>query len=332
MLEEDGFYDRLGDIFNDLLLTDRYLVYTGFAVNILNSEDFPNAGAWWEGLEESETSCASRSTAPPRASRSTSSTTSSATTGPSPRSSPPTTRCLNPFSAQLYNQELGFADPTDPREFKEAKLFSVRGGKKTLPHAGVLSSPMFLNRFPTTPTNRNRHRARMTYKLFLATDVLRIGERPIDPSLSEAYSEPDARRQASCNFCHQLIDPVAGAFQNFDDYDKEVLTTREVVPARCSRPAIGGEHIPKSDFPQVGSSGWRAARQGPAVRHRHRPHRLPRADRHRAAAVPDRRARTRCTAAKLNAWEAQDALFRQIARRLRGRQLQPQDGDRRRDR
>nr|WP_276598944.1 DUF1588 domain-containing protein [Nannocystis sp. SCPEA4] len=185
----------------------------------------------------------------------------------------------------------------------------MRGGKKTLPHAGVLSSPMFLNRFPTTPTNRNRHRARMTYKLFLATDVLRIGERPIDPSLSEAYTNP-TRDDKQCNFCHQLIDPVAGAFQNYDDYDQEVLTTREWFPEMFA-PGFDGADIPKSEFPK--SLEWLAARLVKDPRFVIASvHTVFRALTGTEPLLFPSDPEDPLYSAKLRAWEAQDALFRQI--------------------
>src|SRR5690606_9353328 len=144
--------------FNDILLTDRYLAYTGFAVNLLNEEDFPNAGPWWDALEGQDALRQAINRAVAREPVD--------LIGHIVRNDRPFTEILtadytvlNPFSAQLYDVPLSFSDPADPREFKEAKLFSMRGGKHNLPHAGVLSSPMFLNRFPTTPTNRNRHRA-----------------------------------------------------------------------------------------------------------------------------------------------------------------------------
>ncbi|HEY8379304.1 MAG TPA: DUF1592 domain-containing protein [Nannocystis sp.] len=308
LLEEDAFYDRLGDIFNDLLLTDRYLIYTGFAVNLLNEQDFPNAGLPWDAiLDDAVRYQINRAVAR------------------EPidlinyivRNDRPFTEILtadytvfNPFSAALYGVDLKFDDPNDPREFKEGKLFSMRGGvKRTLPHAGVLSSPMFLNRFPTTPTNRNRHRARMTYKLFLATDILRIGERPIDPSLSEAYTNP-TRDDKQCNFCHQLIDPVAGAFQNYDDYDQEVLTDREWYPEMFA-PGFAGEDMPKSEFPRA--LEWLAKRIADDPRFVIATvHTVFRA----LTGVEPLHFPTDTAdplyAARLKAWEAQDALFRKL--------------------
>jgi hypothetical protein len=58
---------------------------------------------------------------------------------------------MNPFTARIYGvDDIAWADPLDPKEFHEGRAPGI-------PHAGILSSPMFLNRFPTTATNRNRH-------------------------------------------------------------------------------------------------------------------------------------------------------------------------------
>ncbi len=257
LLEEDGFYDRLGDIFNDLLLTDRYTVYTGFAIDLLDEDDYPNAGAWWDAIPEDD----------PRRYL----VNLSVAREPIDlmsyivRNDRPFTEILtadytvvNPYSAPLYGVDADFKDPTDYREFKEAKLSVARDGQKlAIGHAGVLSSPMFLNRFPTTPTNRNRHRARMVYKMFLATDILRIGERPIDPTESLTYQNP-TRDDTKCNFCHKQIDPIAGAFQNYDDNDMESpAPDREWFPEMFA-PGFDGEDMPKSEFPQA--LPWFAAR------------------------------------------------------------------------
>ena len=309
LLDEEAFYDRLGDIFNDILHTDRYLIYTGFAVNLLNEEDFPNVGAWWtslDGMDELQYKV-NRAVA-----REPIDLINYIVRNDRPFTDILTAdfTVLNPFSAKLYGVDLAFSDPNNEREFKEAKLFTVRGGGKTvLPHAGVLSSPMFLNRFPTTPTNRNRHRARMTYKLFLATDVLRIGERPIDPSKSESYANPQ-RDDPQCNFCHKLIDPVAGAYLNYDDYDQEVLTDREWYPEMFA-PGFNGEDMPKSEFPN--SLQWFSSRAAKDPRFviatvqtvyagltGQDPLLYP-----TDAADP-------LYAAKLAAWQAQDALFSKV--------------------
>jgi hypothetical protein len=72
---------------------------------------------------------------------------------------------------------------------------------------------MFLNRFPTTDTNRNRHRARIFFKLFLDLDVFKLAERPIDPT--STVHNP-TMNDPQCSICHTVIDPVAGSFQHWD--------------------------------------------------------------------------------------------------------------------
>jgi hypothetical protein len=114
---------------------------------------------------------------------------------------------VNPFSAKVYGLDnVGFEDAYDYDEFVPAKV-------PGLPHTGVLTTTVFLQRFPTTDTNRNRHRARMFYQFFLATDVLLLGERPVQSSAILGVA-PWMNNEA-CISCHSTIDPVAGTFQNY---------------------------------------------------------------------------------------------------------------------
>ncbi|MEZ4449416.1 MAG: DUF1588 domain-containing protein [Nannocystaceae bacterium] len=245
VMEEDAFYDRLTVIFNDLLLTDRYTRYQGFSVNILSDEQIPNSTAWFEAQPDDKKNAITLAVAR------------------EPldlinyvvRNDRPFTEILtapymvfSPFSAELYGVQLGFADPQNPRELQEGQLkVSVDGAVYDYPHAGVLSSPMFLNRFPTTPTNRNRHRARNVFKLFLATDILKIAERPIDPTQAVKYTNP-TRDDASCSVCHKMIDPIAGAFQKFDDYDQSRLVPdREWYPEMFA-PGYGNEVMTSDQY------------------------------------------------------------------------------------
>jgi hypothetical protein len=245
LLAEDAFYDRLSLLFNDLYLTDRYLRYTGFAVALLNDDDVPRAGAWYNAQDDQRKQLINAAVA-----REPLDLINHVVREERPFTEILTAdyTVLSPYSAELYDLSLGFSDPSDPRELKEAKLSAVVDGAQVpYPHAGVLTSPMFLNRFPTTPTNRNRHRARNVFKLFLATDILRIAERPIDPAAATKYNNPQ-RDDPSCSVCHKMIDPIAGAFQKFSDYDQaELIPDREWYPEMYS-PGFGNEIMPSDQF------------------------------------------------------------------------------------
>src|SRR5690606_27174543 len=66
---------------------------------------------------------------------------------------------VNYYSAQAYG--VPFDGAAEYSNFVPAQVPGI-------PHAGVLTTPVWLNRFSTTDTNRNRHRSRMMYEFFLA--------------------------------------------------------------------------------------------------------------------------------------------------------------------
>lgn len=82
------------------------------------------------------------------------------------------------------------------------------------PHAGILNEPAFLARYPSSDTNRNRLRAKIVYRLFLGVDIENIAARTLAPSDLQDQDNPTLNNQA-CAVCHETLDPVAGAFQNY---------------------------------------------------------------------------------------------------------------------
>jgi len=84
-------------------------------------------------------------------------------------------------------------------------------------HAGVLSTHAWLMRFPTTPTNRNRHRVYQLSKQFLATDVAALAARPIDDGGN--FKIP-TMESPGCSVCHQVIDPIAAGWQNWQENNR----------------------------------------------------------------------------------------------------------------
>ena len=145
----------------------------------------------------------------------------------------------NPWSARVYGASTRFDDPEDMHEFKPSRIVSyyrhgegmeieadpVVGANRVLnpgplitdyPHAGILNTKVFLQRYPTTATNRNRARSRWTYYHFLGLDIEKSASRTTDP-LALADTNNPTMHNPACTVCHRVLDPVAGAFQNYGD-------------------------------------------------------------------------------------------------------------------
>ena len=145
----------------------------------------------------------------------------------------------NPFAARAYGADTQFDNPDDPYEFRPSRIVSyyrdddskVRietdpelgpwianpGNLKTeYPHAGILNTTVFLLRYPTTATNRNRARSRWTYYHFLGLDIEKSAARTTDPEALADTDNPTMKNPA-CTVCHSVMDPVAGVFQNYGE-------------------------------------------------------------------------------------------------------------------
>ena len=145
----------------------------------------------------------------------------------------------NPMAAEAYGALIdAFDDPGDPLEFAPSRIesyYRTDGSKKweysldlgthvsepgdlwtDYPHAGILNTTVFLKRYPTTATNRNRARSRWTYYHFLGYDIEKSESRTMDPEVLSDTNNPTMHNPA-CTACHERMDPVAGAFQNYDD-------------------------------------------------------------------------------------------------------------------
>ena len=216
VMTDPVFYDRLREIYNDKFLTDRYYGGTQ-ALDLLDYDeddngnpagDFPDT-YWFDGLPDGEREQAAEY--------------SNNGVARQPlellvhivKNNLPYTELLtadytmvNPFSAKSLGVDATFANPDDYNEYVPARI-------PGLPHAGALTSAVFLNRFPTTDTNRNRHRSRMLYEFFLATDVQALGNRPVDATAITGHNA--TLNNPECTICHEVIDPVAGSFKNWDD-------------------------------------------------------------------------------------------------------------------
>ncbi len=153
---------------------------------------------------------------------------------------------VNPYSAKAYSVTgVTFANDADPYEFHPAKI----ADGNAFPQAGILSTPVWLSRHPTTATNRNRHRARMVFQDWLGTDILKTAERPLDPTQITDFNP--TMNTAACTVCHEQIDGIAGAFQNFqhDNGDQAVYRADFEWFLDMRPPGFGKDRIPASEYP-----------------------------------------------------------------------------------
>jgi hypothetical protein len=109
-----------------------------------------------------------------------------------------------------------FVNPADDNEWRVARIPNARLGT-TREHAGVLSTHAWLDSFPTTATNRNRHRVFIMARQFLATDVAALAQRPIAGPGN--FIVPTVENPA-CSDCHDTIDPMAAGFQNWAENNR----------------------------------------------------------------------------------------------------------------
>ena len=144
----------------------------------------------------------------------------------------------NAKTAAAYGAKTKFNDSGNPFEFQPSRIASyyrrddsmvteyhlhyghnvINPGnlKAEWPHAGILNTFAFLQRYPTTPTNRNRARSRWTYYNFLGLDIEKSASRTTDP-VALADTDNPTLKNAACTVCHRVLDPVAGAFQNYGE-------------------------------------------------------------------------------------------------------------------
>lgn len=235
VMNEAAFYDRLGEGFNDFLLTRGY---EGLPERALSYEHFGNTRGWYQKYDLS----AAGDEAAQRKARNKLIADYREAMLREPlelikyivRENRPFTEIVtadyimvSPYTARgygVYDEVRGqFQNPEDPFEFVPVRIKALRsrdGWRQDsatgyYPHAGILSSFQYLMRYPTTETNRNRLRARMFYQHFLGVDVMRLALRVNDAAaITMRYKKP-TMEAPDCVVCHQTVDPVAGLFQDY---------------------------------------------------------------------------------------------------------------------
>jgi len=261
LMTEEAFYDRLRQIYNDVLLTDLYLGNED-AVQLLGDGNPYYNPYWYEGESDPTALQKYGATSAEDLYYKLRDWTNRGVAREPLELIVDTVKkdesfqkiltadyiMVNPFSARAFGvSDAAFENDANPNEFVAAKI-------PEMPHAGILSSPMFLNRYPTTPTNRNRARSRVTYLFFLGTDILKTAEQPVDSSKIVDFNP--TMNNPECVVCHAKVDPVAGAFHNFDERGRYMPDDKWLEDMRP--PGFGAEKVPTADFPR--SLQWVAPR------------------------------------------------------------------------
>jgi hypothetical protein len=214
-MTEPAFFDRVREIWNDTLLTDMGLEYGGRALNYLDDKDYPGIDLFKSGGAMAANSALANHAIAREPLDLIAYTVENGLPFTNILTAP--YAVVNPYSAAVYGvTSVKFTNPNDPTELHTAQVSYPDG--TMVPHAGVLSTPSFLNRWQTTPTNLDRARSRRIFAFFLAFDVLTISVRPTDVSAIVSIEDP-TRNLPACTVCHQVIDPVAGGFRGYDPYD-----------------------------------------------------------------------------------------------------------------
>ena len=235
MMQEEAFYERLQEAFNDILLIRGY---DGVPETALSYEHFKNRN-WYQ---KHDLSSAGDEDAQRKARYKLADDYREAMLREPlelikyiVRNERPFTEIVTadyimvtPYTSRGYGiyGELKdkFKDSTDPFEYLPARLPSLkhRNGRSHqesptgfYPHTGLLSTFQYLKRYPTTETNRNRLRVRMYFEHFLGIDIMALAPRVNDAAKITTEYEIPTMQAADCVVCHKVIDPVAGLFQDY---------------------------------------------------------------------------------------------------------------------
>jgi hypothetical protein len=241
VMNEEAFYTRLREAFNDIFLTDGY---DDAAETALSYEHFGTTREWPEKFDLSNIADATQRQ---RARWNLAAVYRKAILGEPMklieyivRNDRPFTEIVTadyimvtPYTARGYGiyDELKpkFKNPDDPFEYIPVRLKALIGRNHPAEdedsatgfyaHAGLLSTFQYLKRYPTTETNRNRLRARMYYQQFLGVDVLELAARVSDAAAVTAKFPVPTMQASECVVCHKTVDPVAGLFQNYWSFE-----------------------------------------------------------------------------------------------------------------
>jgi len=170
---------------------------------------------------------------------------------------------VNPYSAMVYGVSAAQRDATfddDPaNDLAEFHPIQIAGtGQNNLrisggggyPHAGILSMPVMLVRYPSSTSNQQRTRgARVVLERFLQVPVMKLSDFSTAKLPPDADLELATQQYAACTVCHAAIDPIAGHFRNFGSSGQYRSNARTRLADHLPEPEFLGQKLPMGEDP-----------------------------------------------------------------------------------
>lgn len=282
VLSTDMFYEILLEIFNKKFLTDKYLTAIsgrGSMLDLLDEADYPNK-LWYKQFSSDAMMLCSLDNVNDAIAKEPLELVRHIATNDLPATELVTAdyTMVNWYSMQSYGAELVNASDSfrvidhavcsdgdeavyyDPSHFLPARIthdleFEAGG----ILHAGVLTMPAFLNRYPTTETNVNRHRARTVYDYFLDTDIMAINGAGDGAMNGVGVGDIPTMNDPTCFICHNVMDPVSSLFQNWTATGRYIRANRNDGNVwdtdTILAPGFNGEQFEGGSSGAIGSEG-----------------------------------------------------------------------------
>jgi len=226
LMNEDAFYVRIGELYNDVFLTDKDAFDRGGVDNNFDLDAYANRDYYEDNFTGNERSDL-RELANFGFARAPLELVEYVVRNNRPFTEIVTAdyTMINPYSAVIYNNDAG--DPNFPfssdqnqnnhdrDDFRPVSNIQQQDGTP-VPAAGVMSTHAFVARYPSTNTNVNRARSRRVFDYFLGLDIESLASRE-GLDLDNVIGSVPTYEDPQCTVCHDVMDPVAGLFTNRDN-------------------------------------------------------------------------------------------------------------------
>ena len=220
MNTEAAFYDRLKEIYNDVLLTDKFATSTREPTRFFDLDNFANETFFDDGNNDANSEQLGANYGIAKAPLE---LIANVVRTDQPFTDIVTANyvMVNPYSATLYSANVGggfnYPASADMNDFRQASLSSDVGGNVIAnTHAGILSTLVYLTRYPSTNTNINRERTNAVMRIFLGVDAEGFAARD-GLDLDNIIGSVPTYEDPQCTVCHDNVDPIAGLMKNWNN-------------------------------------------------------------------------------------------------------------------